>query len=114
MHAATVVVPAVPVERIMGDRRHRPQAGQRAPQAIAGADMGGVQLARLAAEEALAKIMRVPQVQITDLRALDADDTKERSGRHFEGFAVARRHRYLGNPGHGFARLLIQRKVGWR
>ena len=33
--AGAVGVEAVPVERVAGDRRHRPQVGQRAPQAVA-------------------------------------------------------------------------------
>ena len=90
--AAAIVVPAVPVERVVGDGRHRPQIGQRAPQPVAGADMGGVQRARLAAEEALRQVVGVPQVQVADLRTLDADDPEELPGRDLERPRLARRH----------------------
>ena len=48
VHAAAILVPAVPVERVVGDGGQRPKVGQGAPQPVAGADMGGVERARLA------------------------------------------------------------------
>src|SRR3954467_1596002 len=50
-----------------------------------------VQRARLAREEALREIVRVPEIEIADLRALDADDAKDVSGRRAEGARLPRR-----------------------
>jgi hypothetical protein len=42
--------------------------------------MRAMERPRLAAEEALGKIVRVPEIEIADLRAFDADDTDELAG----------------------------------
>ena len=66
-----------------------------------------VQSARLATVEALSQIMRVPEVEIPDLRALDAHDPEEVPRRQLECLGFPRRHRELGNFGdlneHGYA-----------
>ena len=114
VHAAAIVVPAVPVERVVGDGRHRPESGQRAPQPVAGADMGGVQRARLAAEEALGQVVGVPQVQVADLRTLDADDPEEVTGRDLEGPRLARWDDHFGDPAETLPRCFVERPVVWR
>ena len=114
VHAAAVVVPAVPVERVVGDGRHRPQSGQRAPQPVAGADMGGVQRARLAAEEAFGEVVGVPQVEVADLRAFDADDPEEVTGRDLERHRLARRHDDFGGLGQPLPCRFVELPVVWR
>src|SRR6516165_2971823 len=59
-----------------------------------------VQSPRLATVEALCQVMRVPEVEVPNLRALDADNTEEVSRRHLERLGFPRRHRELGNFGH--------------
>ena len=95
MHTGAKRVDTVPVQGIAGDGRHRPQPRQGAPQAVAGADVGAVQGAGLAAEEALAQVGSVPQVQVADLRAVGGDDAKQVAGRDFEGARLPRRHDQL-------------------
>ena len=63
VHTGAIRVPSVPIERIGSDRRHRAHIGERAPQPIAGRHMRRVDGAGLAAEEALGKIMRVPEIE---------------------------------------------------
>src|SRR6185437_12182441 len=73
MNPGAVGVEAVPAERIVGDRRQRPQIGQRAPEPRPDGHMRRIEGARLAAEETLCESGWVPQVEIADLRPLDAD-----------------------------------------
>ena len=82
MHAGSIIVKSVPLERVMCDGGEGPQIGQIAPQPVAAGDMRGVELTGLAAEETLREVVRVPQVQIADLRAVDADDAKNLTGRN--------------------------------
>jgi hypothetical protein len=42
--------------------------------------MGRIERSRFAAEEALGEIGGVPQVEVSDLRALDADNAEEMPG----------------------------------
>src|SRR5690349_9656991 len=58
-----------------------------------------VQSPRLPAVEALSQVMRVPKIEVADLRALDTYNTEEVSRRHLECLGVPRRHRELGNFG---------------
>ena len=51
--------------------------GQGAPQPITGTHVGCVQLPRLAAEKTLAEILRVPQVDVTDLWPFDAHNAEK-------------------------------------
>src|SRR4051794_9044962 len=91
VYAATGWVEAVPGQRVARDRRHGPQTRKRAPEPVTGGHMRCVQRARLAREEALREIVRVPEIEIADLRALDADDAKDVSGRHAERAGLAPR-----------------------
>jgi|SRR6516162_6334020 len=61
--------------------------------------MCSVQSPRLAAVEALRQVMRVPEVEVSDLRALDADNAEEVSRGRLECLGVPWRHRELGNLG---------------
>src|SRR5215813_14474171 len=70
-----------------------------------------VQSPRLATVEALTQVMRVPEVEVADLRAGDADNTEEVSRRHLECLGVPRRHRELGNFGQLTARPVVKRGV---
>ena len=111
VNAAAVGVEAVPVECVVRDRGERPQVRQRAPQPVAGRHMGCVQRARFAGEEALAEVVCIPQVQIADLRSLDADDSKQMAGRHLEGARLARRHDGFGNLGEIAPHVVVERAV---
>src|ERR1044072_3335559 len=114
VHAAAVRIETVPGERVVGDRRHGPQMRERAPEPVAGAHMRGVQRARLAGEEALRKIVRTPQVEIADLRTLDADDPEDVTGRHFEGARLARQDDGFGDLGQVAPDVVVERAVtGW-
>jgi hypothetical protein len=106
-----VRVEAVPIERVVGDRRHRPQIGKRTPEAVARAHMRRVKRTRLAAEEALRKIGCVPQIQVADLRPLDADDAKEMAGWYVERARLARRDDRFADRLHANARLVGERGV---
>src|SRR5580693_5648824 len=66
---------------------------------------------RLATVEALSQVMRVPEVEVADLRALDADNAEEVSCRHLERLGVPRRHRELGNFRQLSARPVVKRGV---
>jgi hypothetical protein len=57
-----------------------------------------MQRACLAAEETLGQIVRIPKVEITDLRAIDADDAENMPGGDYEGPRVTRRHKDLASP----------------
>src|SRR5206468_3117991 len=48
-------------------------------------------------EEALREIVRVPQIEVADLRAFDGNDAKQMAGRHGEGARIARRHDGFGD-----------------
>src|SRR6516164_11667509 len=83
----------------MGDGGHRTQPWERAPKPVTSAQMGRVQSARLATVEALCQVMRVPEVQVPDLRALYADNAEEVPRRHLKCHGLARQHHKLGNVG---------------
>ena len=69
--------------------------------------MAGVQLSGFAAEKTLAKVSRVPQVKIPDLRSLNADNSEKVSSRDIKSFTIARLYSKLGNLFHVFACLFI-------
>ena len=73
--------------------------------------MRRVQRPRLAAEEALGEIGGVPQVEVADLRALDADDAEEMPGRNVECARLARRHDRLADLRHALSRAVVERRV---
>ena len=73
-----------------------------------------VQGARLAAEEALGKVSGAPQVEIADLRSLDADNAEEGAGRDIERTSLPRRDDRLVHFRHADARCLEQGGVEWR
>jgi muconolactone delta-isomerase len=56
--------------------------------------------ARLAREEALGEIVRVPEIEIADLGTFDADDPKELSTQHPESPGVAWRHHDFSDLDH--------------
>src|SRR5690348_18119383 len=95
----------------MGDRGHRTQTWERAPEPVTSAEMCRVQSPRLATVEALSKVMRVPEVEVADLRALDAHNAEEVSRRHLECLGVPRRHRELVNFRQLGARPVVKRGI---
>ena len=109
--AGAVGVEPVPAERVMGDGRHRPEIRQGAPEPGAGRQMGRVERAGLAAEEALGEICRAPQVEVADLRALDAENAEKMPGRNVERAPLARRNDGLANLLHARARIVVERRV---
>src|SRR6202042_1474206 len=76
-----------------------------------GGDVRRIEGARLAAEEALGEIGGVPQVEVADLRALDADDAEKMPGGNVERAPLARRDDYLGDLRHPRARIVVERRV---
>src|SRR5258708_40188116 len=70
-----------------------------------------VQSPRLTTVEALSQVMRVPEVDVADLRALDAQNTEELSRPHLECPGVPRWHRELGNFGQLSARPIVETGV---
>src|SRR6516162_8557071 len=70
-----------------------------------------VQGPRLATVEAFCQVMRVPEVEVPNLRALDAHNAEEVSRRHLECLGVPRRHRELGNFGQLSPCLVVKRGV---
>ena len=60
----------------MGDGGRRTQPRERAPEPVTSAQMSRVKSSRLPAVEALCQVMRIPKVEVADLRALDADNGK--------------------------------------
>jgi len=99
MHPGAIFVPPIPVEGVMGDGGGRTQPRERAPEPVTSAQMCRVKSSRLAAVEALCPVMRIPQVEVADLRALDADNGEEVARRHLECVGVARQRHELGKFG---------------
>src|SRR5438874_9690678 len=99
MHPGAIFVPPIPVEGVMGDGSHRTQLRERAPEPVTSAEMCRVQSPRLATVEALSQVMRVPEVEVPDLRAPDAHNAEEVPRRHLECLGFPRWHRELGNFG---------------
>src|SRR5215469_16212907 len=77
----------------MSDGGHRTHGRERAPEPVASAQMRRMKSPRLASVEMLSQVMRIPEVEIANLRALDAHNTKEMSRRHLECLGVRRRRR---------------------
>src|ERR1700758_5759365 len=111
MHPSAIFVPPIPIKGVMGDGGHRTQPRERAPEPVTSAQMCSVQSPRLATVEALSQIMRIPQVEVADLRALDADNLEDVSRRHLECLGLPRRHPELGNFGQRSAHLSVKRSI---
>ena len=114
VNPGAIGIPAVPAERIMGDGSHRAQVRQRAPEAVAGGEVGGVQCACLGAEEALREVGGVEEVEVTNLWAIDTEDTEEMTAWHLEGAAVTRGDQEFGDPGQTLPRGAEGGEVGLR
>lgn len=65
VHAAAVLVAAVPGEAVGDDCDERPHVGEAGPEAVVGGDVGGVKLARAGGPEAFAGVVAVPDVEVT-------------------------------------------------
>src|SRR4051812_23732036 len=73
--------------------------------------MRGMQRPGLAAVEMLRQIVCIPQIEIADLRTLDADDSEEMTGRYAKNSRVARRHDGFGNLGQLQSRAFVELPV---
>ena len=111
MHRAAEGIHAVPVERIMGQRRHRAQRGKTAPHALSSGDMRAMQRAGFAGVEPFGQIVLRPKVQITDLWPLDRGNPKEMPRRHGKAACVTRGDGDLVHFGQRFARASVKRHV---
>ena len=111
MDARAIGVEAVPAERVMRDGRHRPQIGQGAPEPGAGGHMRCIERPRLAAEEALGEIRGVPQIEVADLRAFDADDAEKMPGGYVKSPRFARRRDDLADLRDAGARVVVERSI---
>lgn len=92
MHAAPEAVESIPVERVAGDRRHRPQPRERGPEPVAGRQMRAVERAGLAGIEPLVKVVGMPEVQVAHLRPLGRDDAEEPARWNPRASRLSRRH----------------------
>jgi len=81
---------------------------------VADTDVGGMQRARLAAEEAFGQIAGVPEVEVADLRPLDADDAKEMPLGHPKAAPFPRRDDGLADLRQILPRCIQQAEVGRR
>ena len=66
---------------------------------------------RLAAKEALGEIGGVPQIEVADLRALDADDAEKMPGRNVERAPLPWRHDHLADLHHVGSRGIVEGRV---
>src|SRR5215472_11428088 len=74
-----------------------------------------MQSPRLAAVEALGQVMRIPEVEVSDLRTLDTDNAEEVTCRDLERLGLPRRHHDVGNFGQLGARPVVKRGIErWR
>lgn len=64
VHAAAILVLAIPREAVGDDGDERPHVGEIGPEAVVGGDVGGVKLAGTAGPEAFARVVAVPDVEI--------------------------------------------------
>lgn len=64
VHAAAVLVLAVPCEAVGDDGDEGPHVGEVGPEAVVGGDVGGVKLARAGGPEAFTGVVAVPDVEI--------------------------------------------------
>ena len=91
-----VAAPAVGIdpvlERVVRDRRHRTQIGERRPEAIVGRDVSPMKLLRPRCPEALARVVEVPGVEVRHLGTLDGDDPAQLAGA--DGPRASRPDRY--------------------
>ena len=70
-----------------------------------------IERARLAAEEPFGEITRAPQIEVADLRPLNADDAKEMPRRNVERSPLAWRHDRFADLRHTCARIVVERRV---
>lgn len=98
----TIPIPTAPRLQAVGDDgHHRPQVRQTAPQPVAHRDVAGVQLARAGGPEALARIVRRPEVEVGDLGAARGGEAQDLAGGDAPGVAGARRERVGVGEGAG-------------
>ena len=74
--------------------------------------MGCAQCSCLAAEKPFGEVCSVPQIEVTDLRAVDTDEAKEMTLRNVKAACLARRHDYLTDLRQRLAGRLEQTEIG--
>lgn len=94
MDTGAVVVHPVS-NRISHNGRHGVEKGQAAPEAVTHCQVSGVQLPGFAREKSLARIVRVPKVEVANLGPGRQTDPAQVSPRHFPGTALPRWHRQV-------------------
>ncbi len=80
------------VNGFVDDRRHRTQKRQARPETIEGRHMRGMQLLGSAGPETFAGIVKIPQVEVRDLRSLRQRDPADLACGHNPRFSRALRH----------------------
>ena len=73
-----------------------------------------MQLASLATEKTFIDIVGIPEIQITDLRTFDADDSEQMTGGDMEGFAIAWRYYNFVYFFHAAAGIVVKLSVEGR
>src|SRR5712691_3530675 len=64
-------------QRVVGEGQDRPEIGQARPQTLAGGHVRALELTRARRPEALARVVKVPRVEVADLRPLEGHDATE-------------------------------------
>jgi hypothetical protein len=85
MAPATHFIDSVVLQTIRRNGDHGPQERQAAPETIVRRHVAAMQLPCPSSPEALTRVMRVPDVQITDLRPFGRQDTAHTASRNGPG-----------------------------
>src|SRR5205823_340975 len=74
---------------VVGESDHRPQVGKARPEAVQRRHVGALDLAAASRPEALARILQIPEVEVTDLGSLDRHQPRHLAGAQGPGVAAA-------------------------
>ena len=119
VYTAPICVDPVPIQRV---RQHRRQGAERRkgrPKSIARGDMCPMQSTGLPGIEALVQVVRVPQIEVPNLRPIHGQNAKDLPGLHTEGCRFPRWNTLLGDLYKRRPRLLKIRSawslqgIGW-
>src|SRR5215469_11854352 len=111
MDTASVLVPPVPLQGVVGDGRKRAKVGHGAPQSVADCEVGRMDCPGLAAEKAFLQIAGIPEIEVTDLRSFGADDAEEMTGGYIESLSITWSYGQLRDPLHPFTGLVVEGSV---
>ncbi len=98
MHTPAFGVLTVACQSVVDDGGHGTQKGQRRPQPVVGADMGPLQLTGARGPHALARVMAMPHVEVTDLGAIDDGDAKDLPRLDLPCQPITNRYPVTGHP----------------